>query len=330
MSLSQDALFLPPPPPFCDDPPLTFFEDLVAGGLAGSISVVVGHPFDTWKVRLQTSGANTNIAAYGGVGSLFRGMTAPLSTAAVVNAVCFATFAESSRIWDKLIPTNIVPNQPLTAPMIHVPWFKALICGGFTGGVLALVTCPMEHIKCRLQVQHGRGSSNYVYRGSIDAVTTILKRHGLRGLYRGFCSTVCREIPAIGTFFSSYDIVKGYTDKTLSAWNMNRYPNVSVQQTGSKLQASNIITSTLAGGIAGALSWVVVYPVDVIKSKIQTSPLDAPASSLRMWTVSQTMIAQYGWRSLFRGLGVTIARAFPVNGTIFTVYELTLSYLRSG
>lgn len=334
MTLSQEALFLPPPPPFSDDPPLTIFEDLVAGGIAGSLSVVVGHPFDTYKVRLQTSSVNPNFAAYGGVSSLFRGMTAPLSTAAIVNAVCFATFAESSRLWDKCIPPNSLSsvqhdsNMDPVTPIIHVPWFKALICGGFTGAVLALVTCPMEHIKCRLQVQHGRGSADYIYRGSTDAIQSILKTYGLRGLYRGLLCTVCREIPAIGTFFSSYDLVKDYTDKKFLEWNMRGDTSMSSQH-GSKLQATNLVASTLAGGIAGALSWVVVYPVDVIKSKIQTAPLDAPSSSLRMWTISQNMVAQHGWRSLFRGLGVTIIRAFPVNGTIFTVYELSLSYLRS-
>lgn len=31
---------------------VSFFHDFIAGGVAGSASVVVGHPFDTLKVRL--------------------------------------------------------------------------------------------------------------------------------------------------------------------------------------------------------------------------------------------------------------------------------------
>jgi hypothetical protein len=34
-----------------DEEGVTFFHDFVAGGVAGSASVIVGHPFDTVKVR---------------------------------------------------------------------------------------------------------------------------------------------------------------------------------------------------------------------------------------------------------------------------------------
>uniref|UniRef100_A0A7S4HIM4 ADP,ATP carrier protein n=1 Tax=Odontella aurita TaxID=265563 RepID=A0A7S4HIM4_9STRA len=89
-----------------DLPPATALQDLIAGGLSGSASVVVGHPFDTYKVRLQTSSASSGKAGasskqFGGVMSLYRGMAAPLATAAVVNAMIFSAFGESSRYWDE-------------------------------------------------------------------------------------------------------------------------------------------------------------------------------------------------------------------------------------
>jgi hypothetical protein len=34
-----------------DEENVSFFHDFVAGGVAGSASVIVGHPFDTLKVR---------------------------------------------------------------------------------------------------------------------------------------------------------------------------------------------------------------------------------------------------------------------------------------
>jgi len=91
--------------------PITALQDLLAGGLAGSASVCVGHPFDTHKVMLQTTSSNTTGASSSSMNAniqmnklsilkLYRGMGAPLSTAAVVNALIFSSFGESSRLWD--------------------------------------------------------------------------------------------------------------------------------------------------------------------------------------------------------------------------------------
>ena len=64
--------------------------------------------------------------------------------------------------------------------------------------------------------------------------------------------------------------------------------------------------------------------VDVIKTRIQTAPLTTPPSELSMVHVGRQLIAQHGWRYLFRGLSITLVRAFPVNGTIFPVYEFAI------
>lgn len=104
---------------------ITPIQDLIAGGVAGTASVIVGHPFDTKKVRLQL-GSKT-----GSFTSLFRGMAAPMSTAAMVNAIVFSSFGWSSRIWDQT--TALEPYKP----------YKTFTCGSFAGLMQCLVICPM-------------------------------------------------------------------------------------------------------------------------------------------------------------------------------------------
>ena len=84
---------------------ISAFHDLVAGGVAGSASVIVGHPFDTIKVRLQTSSAtNPNSpSTAGGFKSLFKGMSPPLATAAMCNAIIFASYGYSTRLWEEML-----------------------------------------------------------------------------------------------------------------------------------------------------------------------------------------------------------------------------------
>ncbi|CAB9509242.1 Congested-like trachea protein [Seminavis robusta] len=308
---------------------VTALQDFIAGGVAGSASVVVGHPFDTIKVRLQTAPPQTSLASvassFGGVGSLFRGMGAPLSAAAVVNALIFSSYGASSRLYDQYIPSGKSASTETTDYLDGNnddgysdgdSIFKSFLCGSFAGFVQCGVICPMEHIKCRLQVQHGKGAADNIYKGPMDVTRSIIRSHGIPGLFRGWCTTCLREVPAFGLYFSSYDYVKDSVNSMIAA----RYGDVD----DNPQESHAWMASAFAGGVSGCITWAVVYPVDVIKTHIQTAPLDSPVSFIGS---GRYLAAKYGWRVLFRGLGITVFRAFPVNGTIFPVYEFTLNHI---
>jgi len=299
---------------------VTFMHDFVAGGAAGCASVIVGHPFDTIKVRLQTStstgsGMLTSLGEFGGVKSLFRGMGAPLSAATAVNAIVFSSYGLSSRFFDENIKA---PEEFVNHTANHDPWQKAMSCGMFAGLTQCFIICPMEHIKCRLQIQHGRGSADYKYKGPVQATRSIFKQHGIQRLYQGWWSTALREVPAFGLYFAAYDYLKDRANIFLAK-------QAGIDETMHAEDHSHTwMASAFAGGCAGSITWAIVYPIDVIKTRVQTASLDTPMSQLRMWKVGSEIAAQHGWRYLFRGLGITLLRAFPVNGTIFPVYEFTL------
>ena len=88
------------------------------------------------------------------------------------------------------------------------------------------------------------------------------------------------------------------------------------------------MASAFAGGVAGSFTWAIIYPFDVIKTRIQRAPLASnDGLDLSIRKVGSKIIKDLGWRGMFRGLGVTLIRAFPVNGIIFPVYEYSLSKL---
>ena len=70
-------------------------------------------------------------------------------------------------------------------------------------------------------------------------------------------------------------------------------------------------------------------PFDIIKTRIQTAPWETPRTDLKIVNITRALIRENGWRYMFRGLGVTLVRAFPVNATVFPVYEFTLNHLVS-
>jgi len=107
------------------------------------------------------------------------------------------------------------------------------------------------------------------------------------------------------------------------------------------------------GGIAGVITWASIFPLDVIKTRVQaqvltplipTSPLAETAPLLDRIVANRIRepgrlgaieIAKNAYRTegagvFFRGLGVCSVRAFIVNAAQWAVYEWIMRELGSG
>lgn len=93
----------------------------------------------------------------------------------------------------------------------------------------------------------------------------------------------------------------------------------------SLLQALLDASSTIACGAAsGMLMWVVVQPIDVVKTRIQTA---LPGSRHDYGIVEHlNVLHRGGRRRLYAGLSPTLIRAAPANAAQWMVYELCVAY----
>ncbi|OAE34606.1 hypothetical protein AXG93_167s1170 [Marchantia polymorpha subsp. ruderalis] len=254
-------------------------KDLAAGTLAGVAQLLVGHPFDTIKVKLQSqprpppgqpphfTGAmdavRKTVAAEGPRG-LYKGMGAPLATVAVFNAVLFTSRGQMETLLRD-------------APGAHLSAGQQFICGAGAGLAVAFVACPTELVKCRLQAQSALQSAAVVvegapavamagapaatasaaaqsikYTGPMDVARHVLRSEGgILGLFKGMTPTLMREVPGNAAMFGTYEATKQLIAGGKDTSQLGR---------GSQLTA---------GGVAGAVFWMSVYPADVIKSVIQ-------------------------------------------------------------
>ena len=218
---------------------------------------------------------------------LFKGMASPLAGQALINGCVFGVYSEAFR------------------RLQHVPY--TVFWAGCVSGVVQGIICgPLELAKIRLQVQ-GEGvdprkmttteRKKCRYTGSIDCMWKIFRTEGLRGISKGVCVTLVREIPAGGVYFWSYDELCRLGPRSEA-----------------NLDQAKPVTVLVAGGIAGILSWVVTYPCDVIKSRFQGDLKGIYRSS------TDCAIKSYyaeGWRMFFQGINSTIIRAFPTNAVTF-------------
>ncbi|KAI4314470.1 hypothetical protein L6164_027376 [Bauhinia variegata] len=293
-------------------------KDLTAGTVGGAAQLICGHPFDTIKVKLQSQPAplpgqppkyagaidavKQTLAAEGPRG-LYKGMGAPLATVAAFNAVLFTVRGQM----ESLLRSH--PGAPLTVQ-------QQVVAGAGAGVAVSFLACPTELIKCRLQAQSalaGAGSETATvvvkYGGPMDVARQVLRSEGgMKGLFKGLVPTMAREIPGNAAMFGVYEALK-----QLLAGGSDT----------SKLGRGSLI---LAGGLAGASFWSLVYPTDVVKSVIQVDDHKNPKYS-GSFDAFRKIKASEGFKGLYKGFGPAMARSVPANAACFLAYEVTRSAL---
>ncbi|KAJ8917937.1 hypothetical protein NQ315_002632, partial [Exocentrus adspersus] len=169
-------------------------EYFVCGGFGGICTVLVGHPLDTVKVRLQTMAA-PKIAGEAplytgtfdcfqktikneGVKGLYKGMGAPLVGVAPIFAISFLGYGIGKKIFH-------------TASGTHLSYLEYFSAGAFSGIFTTVIMAPGERIKCLLQIQQGANTPK-VYDGPVDCIKKLYKQGGLKSIYRGSGATLLR------------------------------------------------------------------------------------------------------------------------------------------
>ncbi|KAG5228720.1 Mitochondrial carnitine/acylcarnitine carrier family protein [Salix suchowensis] len=279
-------------------------KDLTAGTVGGAAQLIVGHPFDTIKVKLQSQPAPLPGQAPKFAGAvdagLYKGMGAPLATVAAFNAVLFSVRGQMETL------LRSQPGAPLTVN-------QQVAAGAGAGVAVSFLACPTELIKCRLQAQSALASSDSAvvavkYGGPMDVARHVLKSGGVRGLFKGLVPTMAREIPGNAAMFGVYELLK---------------QSFAGGHDTSQLGRGSLI---VAGGLAGASFWVSVYPTDVIKSVIQVDDYKNPKFSGSI-DAFRKILASEGIKGLYKGFGPAMGRSVPANAACFLAYEVTRSSL---
>nr|XP_060621296.1 solute carrier family 25 member 48 isoform X1 [Anolis sagrei ordinatus]XP_060621297.1 solute carrier family 25 member 48 isoform X1 [Anolis sagrei ordinatus] len=295
-------------------------DDFVAGWVGGAAAVIVGHPLDTVKTRLQAGQGygttfNCVLTVYKNesITGFFKGMSFPLVSIAIYNSVVFGVFSNIQRLISQYRYAN--PNHP--------PALADLALASMaTGAVSVGIGGPVDLVKIRLQMQtqtflaanlglkqRTTGFSvQTAYRGPVHCVGSILRQEGLAGLYRGSSAMILRDIPGYCLYFIPYTFLCGW-----------------ITPEGS--HSPSPFSVWMAGGIAGAISWGTATPMDVVKSRLQADGVYLNKYRGVIDCISQSYHDE-GLKVFFRGFTVNAVRGFPMSAAMFLGYELSLRALR--
>ncbi|KAG2049089.1 mitochondrial carrier [Suillus hirtellus] len=259
----------------------TFFQSLAAGGLAGTAVDILFFPIDTVKTRLQSA---QGFIKAGGFRGIYKGVGSVVVGSAPGAAAFFSTYEAMKRS---------IPLHDRLAPVDHM-------LSASVGEVAAcLIRVPTEVIKTRMQTStYGASASSF------KAASFVLHHEGIPGFYRGFWTTIMREIPFTSLQFPLYEFLKS----RLSIY-LDRKPLYAHEAA---------VCGSIAGGTAAALT----TPLDVLKTRVMLDLRDpskqqVPTLPMRF----QQIYVQEGAKALFAGI-VPRTMWISAGGAVFLgVYE---------
>ncbi|KND90906.1 Mitochondrial basic amino acids transporter [Tolypocladium ophioglossoides CBS 100239] len=287
--------------------------DFWAGYLSGAVGIVVGNPLDLIKVRLQ---AQSDASSRGQVRlqNAVTGTAAPILGYGALNALLFVSYNRSEAALNRALST-------------HRSLWATWLAGALGGLSTWVVSTPTELVKCRAQM-----STTTPAVSSWTIAQQIWRADGLRGLYFGGIVTALRDSIGYGFYFWSYELAT-------RRWPSSR-PDGDDGTVSLRHETPRIL---LCGGLAGIVTWASIFPLDVIKTRVQTqacsrapeaSPLipGRPLAPRRLGAlqVAREAFREGGLRVFFRGLAICSIRAFIVNAVQWAVYEWIMHEMGQG
>lgn len=154
------------------------------------------------------------------------------------------------------------------------------ISGFYTGFISGIILSPFELIKCNLQNNRTKNKMKI-----IDIIQQIKSKQII--LHNGIGLTALRDSIGLSIYFGVYESLQYYINNPL-----------------------------INGGIAGSLSWIYSYPIDVIKTKKQVSN-----------KILISILKNTKYKNYINGISIVILRAFIVNAGLFYTYDKINKYL---
>lgn len=289
------------------------WKEISFGAIAGMCGKIVEFPFDTIKVRLQSSSQFSQLSALntikytyqheGFLRGFYQGLNAPLLGACLESAVLFYSYNLSTATFIDLYKANLGINYTQET----VPLWSKCFSGGVAGFMASFVLTPIELVKCKLQVTNLTTTTSLSSPNLYSTIIKqVIKQDGFAGLWHGLSSTLIREVGGTAVWFGTYE----YTNDLF--------------RRASPTNELNDINFLISGALAGVVFNLSAFPADTIKSNIQTFDVlhkDHAGSSFMQ--MGKLLLSRPGGiKNLYKGLNITLLKAIPANALIFYIYEV--------
>ena len=200
-----------------------------------------------------------------------------------------------------------------SSPRTELSIWQIYIAGFLSAIPMNMVSTPFERVKVLLQTQgHSLNNSgepcklppnkNLQASHGSGILRRLYREGGVRSMYKGAALTFARDGPDSAAYFATYE----YCKKRFSPSRLD----------GEEASLSLFAVSA-AGAIAGIIMLIPLFPIDTIKSRMQSSEEKVSAAS-----IAKTLYRSGGIRAFYPGLAPALLRALPANAAATLGWEL--------
>merc|ERR1711977_476527 len=184
------------------------------------------------------------------------------------------------------------------------------LAGGVSGAVAKTCTAPIERVKLIIQTQDAnpRIMSGEIprYTGIVNCFTRVGAEQGIAAFWRGNFVNILRYFPTQAFNFAFKDTIKAM------------FPKYSPKKQFWSFFAVNMAS----GGLAGAGSLTIVYPLDYARTRLASDVGSGKRAFEGLGDcLKKTAKGPAGVMGLYNGFGVSVVGIIPFRGTYFGVND---------
>jgi solute carrier family 25 (adenine nucleotide translocator) protein 4/5/6/31 len=182
--------------------------------------------------------------------------------------------------------------------------------GGISGAVAKTATAPIERVKLIIQTQDAnpliKSGKVARYTGIANCFSRVYSEQGLKAFWRGNFTNVIRYFPTQAFNFAFKDTFK------------NLFPRYDPKKNFGLFFLANMAS----GGLAGAGSLCIVYPLDYARTRLASDVGSGQKSFNGLADcLIKTAKGPSGPMALYNGFGVSVAGIIPYRGVYFGLYD---------
>ena len=153
----------------------------------------------------------------------------------------------------------------------------------------------------------------------------IIKNEGYRGFLKGINVSLLRDASSYGLYFLTFEYLRRKSKQ--NGIESHMFVDLICGGTAGQNKKKFNFKKQLfkINKLKGSLSWFIIMPLDVIKSRIQSSH----QKDLKMRVEFSKVMLEYGWRGFYRGLSALLIRGFLVSSVTFCFYVQSLEILNN-